>query len=56
MEIRNNQGELIGEINSVFTENGDRVITNTLYDYRGNPAASRLTAKRFTLRWGTGSC
>jgi hypothetical protein len=35
MQIRNNWGEVIGEINSGFTDKGERIITNTLYD-RGN--------------------
>jgi len=32
MQIRNNRGEVIGEINSGFTDKGDRIITNTIYD------------------------
>jgi hypothetical protein len=44
MQIRNNQGEVIGEINSGFTEKGDRIITNTLYD-RGNPVIQHITVR-----------
>jgi hypothetical protein len=35
MLSRDNQGEVVGEINNSFTDNGDRVVTNTMY-YRGN--------------------
>ena len=34
MLSRDNQGEVVGEINNSFTDNGDRVVTNTMY-YRG---------------------
>ena len=44
MEIRNNRGELIGEINTGFTDNGDRVTTNTIYD-RGNPVIQNITVR-----------
>jgi hypothetical protein len=44
MEIRNNRGELIGEINTGFTDNGDQVTTNTIYD-RGNPVIQNITVR-----------
>jgi hypothetical protein len=44
MQIRNNGGELIGEINSGFTDKGDRITTNTLYD-RGNPVIQNITVR-----------
>jgi hypothetical protein len=44
MEIRNNRGEVIGEINTGFTDNGDRIITNTIYD-RGNPVIQNITVR-----------
>jgi hypothetical protein len=36
MQIRNNSGELIGEINTAQTSAGEVITTNTMYD-RGNP-------------------
>ncbi len=44
MQIRNNQGEVIGEINSSFTDKGDRITTNTIYD-RGNPVIQNITVR-----------
>jgi hypothetical protein len=44
MQIRNNHGEVIGEINSAFTDKGDRIITNTIYD-RGNPVIQNITVR-----------
>lgn len=44
MQIRNNQGDVVGEINSSLTENGDCVITNTLYD-RGNPVIQNISVR-----------
>ena len=44
MLIRNNQNEVIGEINSGLTDNGDRIITNTIYD-RGNPVIQNITIR-----------
>ena len=44
MQIHNNQRELIGEINSGVTANGDRITTNTLYD-RGNPVIQNITVR-----------
>jgi len=44
MQIRNNRGELIGEINTSFTDKGDRITTNTLYD-RGNPVIQNISVR-----------
>jgi len=44
MQIRNNPGEVIGEINSGFTDKGDRIITNTIYD-RGNPVIQHISVR-----------
>ncbi len=44
MQIRNNWGEVIGEINSGFTDKGERIITNTLYD-RGNPVIQNISVR-----------
>ena len=45
MKTFNNQGELIGEINTGLTDKGDRITTNTLYD-RGNPVMQNITIRR----------
>ncbi len=44
MQIRNNRREVIGEINSSFTDKGERVITNTIYD-RGNPIIQNISVR-----------
>ena len=44
MQIRNNRGELIGEINTSFTDKGDRIVTNTLYE-RGNPVIQNISVR-----------
>ena len=44
MQIRNNRGELIGEINTSFTDKGDRIVTNTLYE-RGNPMIQNISVR-----------
>jgi hypothetical protein len=44
MQIRNNHGDVIGEINSGFTDKGERIITNTLYD-RGNPVIQHISVR-----------
>jgi hypothetical protein len=31
MQIRNNRGELIGEINTAFTRTGELITSNTIY-------------------------
>jgi len=44
MQIRNNRGEVIGEINTSFTDKGDRITTNTVYD-RGNPIIQNISVR-----------
>ena len=44
MQIRNNQGELIGEINNGFTDKGERIITNTIY-HNGNPVMQHISVR-----------
>jgi hypothetical protein len=44
VRIHNNRGELIGEINTSFTDKGDRITTNTVYD-RGNPISQNISVR-----------
>ena len=44
MQIRNNRGELIGEINTAFTSAGEVIVTNTIYD-RGNPVVQNISVR-----------
>ena len=44
MQIRNNHGELIGEINTAYTNAGEVIVTNTTYD-RGNPVIQNVTLR-----------
>ena len=44
MQIRNNWGEVIGDINSSITQKGERIITSTLYD-RGNPVIQHISVR-----------
>ena len=44
MQIRNNHGDLIGEISSGFTDKGERIITNTIYDC-GNPVIQHISVR-----------
>ncbi len=44
MLIRNNQGEVVGEINNSVTENGEHIVTNTLYDRR-NPIVQNISIR-----------
>jgi hypothetical protein len=44
MQIRNNWGELIGEINTAFTYRGELVVTNTLYN-RDNPVFQTISIR-----------
>ena len=41
MLIRNNRGEVVGEINNSVTKNGDRAVTDMLFD-RGNPVVRNI--------------
>ena len=44
MQVRNNQGELIGEINTAYTNAGEVITTNTTYD-RGNPVFQTISVR-----------
>ena len=44
MLSRNNQGEVVGEINTSFTDKGEKIVTNTLYD-RGNPVFQHISVR-----------
>ena len=44
MEVRNNQGELIGEINNSITDTGDRITTNTIY-YQGRVVSQTISIR-----------
>ena len=44
MQIRNNWGELIGEINTAQTSAGEVITTNKRYD-RGNPVFQAISVR-----------
>ena len=44
MQIRNNWGELIGEINTAQTSAGEVITTNTMYD-RGSPVFQTISVR-----------
>jgi hypothetical protein len=44
MQIHNNRGELIGEINTAYTGAGEVITTNTTYD-RGNPVFQTINVR-----------
>jgi hypothetical protein len=44
MQIHNNRGELIGEINTAYTGSGEVITTNTMYD-RGNPVFQTISVR-----------
>jgi hypothetical protein len=44
MLSRNNQGEVIGEINTSFTDKGEKIVTNTIYD-NGRPVAQNISVR-----------
>lgn len=44
MQIRNNRGELIGEINTALTATGEVFVTNTTYD-SGNPVFQTISVR-----------
>lgn len=44
MQIRNNWGELIGEINTAFTGTGEVITTNTIY-HRGNTVVQNISVR-----------
>jgi hypothetical protein len=44
MQIRNNWGELIGEINTSYTSAGEVITSNTMYD-RGSPVFQTISVR-----------
>jgi len=44
MLSRNNQGEVIGEINTSFTDKGEKIVTNTIYN-NGRPVAQNISIR-----------
>jgi hypothetical protein len=44
MLIRNNQGEVVGEMNMSITEEGDVINTNTLYN-DGRPVTQNISIR-----------
>ena len=44
MLIRDNNGELVGEINSSVTDKGERIVTNTMYQ-NGRPVAQNISVR-----------
>lgn len=44
MLTRDNQGQVIGEINSGITHKGEKIVTNTLY-HRGNPVIQNISVR-----------
>jgi hypothetical protein len=44
MQVRNNRGELIGEINTSITAGRTVIITNTMYD-NGRPVSQHISVR-----------
>jgi len=44
MQIHDNRGRLIGEINSAFTDRGAVVVTNTVYN-QGSPVFQTISVR-----------
>ena len=44
MQTRNNQGEVISEIGTSFTDKGEKIVTNTVYN-RGNPVFQHVSVR-----------
>jgi len=44
MQIRNNWGELVGEINTAYTSAGEVITTNTMY-HRDNPVVQTIDVR-----------
>ena len=44
MQIRNNWGELVGEINTAYTSAGEVITTNTMY-HRGDPVSQTIDVR-----------
>jgi len=52
MLMCDNQGELVSEISTSVTDNGDRIITNTIY-HRGNPVIQNISVRDHQGKVGT---
>jgi hypothetical protein len=44
MQIHDNQGRLIGELTTAYTNTGQVITTNTMYD-RGNPVFQTISVR-----------
>ena len=44
MLSRDNQGEVVGEINNSFTDKGEKIVTNTMY-HNGRPVAQHISVR-----------
>jgi hypothetical protein len=44
MQIRDNRGELIGEIRTAFTSRGEVITTNTIY-HHGNTVVQNISVR-----------
>jgi hypothetical protein len=44
MLIRDNQGQIIGELNTTFTAKGEKIVTNTMY-HNGRPVAQNISVR-----------
>jgi hypothetical protein len=44
MQTRDNKGEVVGEINTTFTDKGEKIVTNTMYN-NGRPVAQNISVR-----------
>jgi hypothetical protein len=44
MQTRDNKGEVVGEINTTFTDKGEKIVTNTMY-HNGRPVAQNISIR-----------
>ncbi len=44
MIVRDNQGNVVGEINTTYTDDGRMISTNTMY-YNGRPVAQNISVR-----------
>ena len=44
MQTRDNKGEVVGEINTSFTDKGEKIVTNTIYN-NGHPVAQNISVR-----------
>ena len=52
MLIRNNKGEVVGEMSMSITQNGDVISTNTLYN-NGSPVTQNISVRDNQGKVGT---